>query len=113
MVSVVVVVIVATMHSVKPNLVLNFLALLLAHSTKFHRIPRHSQSHTFLQPTILTPIPINTINNTILLSSTLVIDYGRLASPEEALTSLAGDNAIVHAGRLVAAHLAGNNLDLS
>ena len=47
------------------------------------------------------------------LSGALVVDDGGLRPPEEALASLAGDDAVVDAGALVPAHLAWDDLDLS
>lgn len=111
----VVVVVVArrVVHPMKSNFVLDFLTLFLRHATKFDCIARHPQGHALLQPTILTPIPVDTVDGAVLLSGTLVVDDGRLAPPEETLATLAGDDAIVDARRFVAAHLARYDLNLS
>lgn len=99
-------------HPVEPNLVLDLLALLLRHPPELDRVPGHAQGHALLQSTVLAPVPVYPIHYTVLLSGTLVIYNRRLAAPEEALTALAGDDPIVDARGLVAAHLAGDDLDL-
>lgn len=100
------------MHPVKPNLVLDLLALLLGHSAKLNRVPRHPKRYALLEPTVLAPVPIDPVHYALLRPGTLVVDDGVLAAPEEALAALTGDHAIVDARRLVAAHLAGDDFNL-
>lgn len=100
-------------HPMESDLVLDLFALLLGHSSKLYRITRHPKSYTFFQPTILASISVDSIDGTILVPLTLVVDYGRLASSKETLATLAGDDTIVDARRFVAAHLAGYDFDLS
>ena len=101
------------MHPMKSHLVFDFFALLFGHAAKLDGVARHSKRHALLQPTVLAPVPVDPVDDAVLLPGTLVVDYGRLAAPEEALAALAGDHAIVDAGRLVAAHLARYDLNLS
>lgn len=110
---VVVVVTITIMHPMEPDLVLDLFALLLRHPAELDRVPRHPQGHALLQPTILAPVPVHPVHDAILLPGTLVGGNSRLASPEETLATLAGYNPVVDARRLVAAHLAGDNFNLS
>lgn len=107
------VVVVVAVHAVEPDLVFDLLPLLLRHSAELDRISRHAQRHTLLQPAVLTPIPIDSVDDAILLPRALVIDCCRLAPPEEPFAPFAGDHSVMHTGRLVAAHFAGDDLDLS
>ena len=99
-------------HPVEAHLVLHLFALLLRHAPKFNGISRHAQSHALLQPAVLAPVSRHPLDHAVLLPGALVVHYGRLAAPEETLAPLAGDHSIVHARRLVAAHLARDYLDL-
>lgn len=65
-----------------------------------------------MQPAVLTPIPVDPIDDALLVPGALVVHDGALRPPEEALASLAGYHTVVDAGRLVAAHFAGDDLDL-
>ncbi len=75
-------------------------------------ISRHSQGEAFLQPAKLAPIPIDSIDDAVLLPGALVVDDAALRAPEEALAALARDHAVVDARRFVAAHLARDYFDL-
>lgn len=66
-----------------------------------------------MQSTVLASIPVDPIDHALFVSRALVVDDGALGPPEEALAALAGDHTVVHPGRLVAAHLARYDLDLS
>lgn len=95
------------------HFVFDFLALLLRHPAELDRVARHAQRHALLQPTILAAIPVDPIDNAILLSGTLVVHNSRLAASEKALATLAGYDTVMDARRLVAANLAGYDFDLS
>lgn len=73
----------------------------------------HAQPEAFLEPAILAPVPVDAVHHAVLVARTLVVDDGRLRPPEEPLAALARDHAVVDAARLVAAHLARYDLDLS
>lgn len=60
-------------------------------------ISGHSETETFLQPAKLAPIPIDSIDDAVLLPRTLVVDHAALGSPEETFAALAGDDAVVDA----------------
>lgn len=95
------------------HFVFDLFALLLRHPAKLDRVPRHAERHALLQATILAAVPVDPIDNAVLLSGTLVVDNRRLATPEETLATLAGYDAVMDARRLVAANLAGYDFDLS
>lgn len=65
-----------------------------------------------MESTVLAAVSIHSVHHTILLSRALIVHDRGLRSPEEPLAALAGDDAIVDSRRLVAAHLAGNDLNL-
>jgi hypothetical protein len=65
-----------------------------------------------LQPAELAPVPVDPVHDAVLLPRALVVDHGALAAAEEALAPLARDHAVVDPARLVAAHLARDDLDL-
>ena len=65
-----------------------------------------------MQPAELAPITVDPIDHAVLLPGTLVVDHGGLGPAEEALAALAGDDPVVDAAGLVAAHLARDDLDL-
>lgn len=94
------------------DLVLNLLPLFLAHPPELHRISGHAQGEALLEAAILATIAVDAIHDTVLLTRALVVDHGGLGPSEEALASLAGDDAIVDPGGLVPAHLARDDLDL-
>lgn len=62
-----------------------------------HTITTHSQFQALLQSTVLTAIPIDPIDDALLVARTLIIHDGALRSPEESLAALTGDDAVVHA----------------
>ena len=51
-------------------------------------ISGHAKGQAFLQSTILTPIPVNTVNNAILVTWTLIANRSCLTSSEEALREI-------------------------
>lgn len=57
-------------------------------------------------------VAVDAIDDAILLSRALVVDDGTLRPPEETLAALAGDDSIMDARTLVAAHLARDDLNL-
>ena len=57
-------------------------------------------------------VAVDAIDDAILLARALVVDDGTLRPPEEALAAFTGDDSIVDARTLVAAHLARDDLDL-
>lgn len=65
-----------------------------------------------MQPTVLAPVSVYTVDHAILVPWTLIVDDRRLGPPEEAFAALAGDHAIMNAAALVAAHLARDYFDL-
>ncbi len=65
-----------------------------------------------MQPAELAPVPVDPVDDAVLLPGALVVDHGALAAAEEALAALASDHAVVNARRLVSAHLARYDLDL-
>lgn len=65
-----------------------------------------------MQSTVLTPVPVDSVDDALLVPGALVVDDGALRAPEEALASLAGYHTVMDAGRLVAAHFAGDDFDL-
>ena len=65
-----------------------------------------------MQPAELASVPVDPVDDAVLLPGALVVDDGALAAAEESLAALARDHAVVDAGRLVAADLARDNLDL-
>ena len=65
-----------------------------------------------MQPTVLAPVPVDAVDDALLVPGALVVDHRALRSPEEALAALARYHAIMHARRFVAAHFAGNYFDL-
>lgn len=65
-----------------------------------------------MQPAVLASIPVDPVDDAVLVAGTLVVDDRALTAAEEALAPLARDHSIVHAGTLVAAHLARDDLDL-
>lgn len=65
-----------------------------------------------MQSTVLTPVPVDPVHHALLVPGALVVDDGALRPPEEALAALARDHTVVDPGRLVAAHFAGDDLDL-
>ena len=75
-------------------------------------ISRHPQRHALLEPAELAAVPVDPVDDAVLLARALVVDHRALAAPEEALAALARDDAVVHPARLVAAHLARDDLDL-
>lgn len=75
-------------------------------------ISTHAQSKAFLKATVLAAIAIDAVDDAVLVAWTLIVDHRRLRAPEEALAALARDDAVVHATALVAAYLAGYDLDL-
>lgn len=102
----------ALLRPVVPHLVLHLLPLLLGHAPELDGISAHAKSQALLQPAVLTPVPVDSVHGARLGARALVVDHGGLRAAEEALAALAGDDAIVHARRLVAAHLARDDLDL-
>ena len=72
----------------------------------------HAEREALLQPAELAPVPVDPVHHAVLLARALVVHHGALAAAEEALAALAGDHAVVHPARLVAAHLARDDLDL-
>ena len=75
-------------------------------------ISGHAECQAFLEPTILASVAVDAIDDAILLARALVVDDGTLRPPEEALAAFTGDDSIVDARTLVAAHLARDDLDL-
>ncbi|ROT69705.1 hypothetical protein C7M84_012088 [Penaeus vannamei] len=75
-------------------------------------IPGHAEVEALLQAAVLASVAVDPIHHAVLLARALVVDDGGLGPPEEALAALARDDTIVDAGGLVAAHLAGNDLNL-
>lgn len=73
----------------------------------------HAQPQAFLEPAVLAPVSVYTVHHTILIARALIVDHRRLRPPEESFAALARDHAVVYAARLVTAHLARYNLDLS
>lgn len=65
-----------------------------------------------MQPAVLASIPVDAVDDAVLVAGTLVVDDRALTASEEALAPLARDHSIVHAGTLVSAHLARDDLDL-
>lgn len=65
-----------------------------------------------MKAAVLAAVAVDAVHDAVLLTRTLVVDDGGLGTPEEALAALAGDDTIVHARRLVPAHLARDDLDL-
>jgi hypothetical protein len=72
----------------------------------------HAEAKAFLQPAVLASIPVDAVYDAVLVAGTLVVDDGALTTPKEALAPLTRYHSIVHAGTLVAAHLARDDLDL-
>ena len=79
---------------------------------KLLTISAHAQSQALLEPAVLASVPVDPVDGARLGPRTLVVDHRGLRAAEEALAALAGDHAIVHARRLVAAHLARDDLYL-
>ena len=48
-------------------------------------ISRHAKRKAFLESTILTPVPIDSVNNTGFIPGALVVHWSCLTSPEEPL----------------------------
>lgn len=65
-----------------------------------------------MQPTVLAPVSVYTVDHAILVPRTLIVDDRRLGPPEEAFAALAGDHAIMNTAALVATHLARDYFDL-
>lgn len=65
-----------------------------------------------MQPTVLASVPVDAVDDALLVPRALVVDHRALRSPEEALAALARYHAIVDARGLVAADFAGNYFDL-
>ena len=78
----------------------------------FLTVSGHAEREALLQPAELAPVPVDPVHHAVLLARALVVDHGALAAAEEALAALARDDAVVHPARLVAAHLARDDLDL-
>ena len=78
----------------------------------FLTVSGHAEREALLQPAELAPVPVDPVHHAVLLARALVVDHRALAAAEEALAALAGDHAVVHPARLVAAHLARDDLDL-
>lgn len=57
-------------------------------------------------------VAVDAIDDAILLSRALVVDDGTLRPPEETFAAFAGDDSIMDARTLVAAHLARDDLNL-
>ena len=72
----------------------------------------HAEREALLEAAELAPVPVDPVDHAVLLARALVVDHRALAAPEEALAALARDDAVVHPARLVAAHLARDDLDL-
>jgi len=94
------------------NLRLHLLALLLRHTAELHRFSGHAQTEALLQAAVLAPVAVDAVDGAVPLSGALVVDHPRLRAPEEAFAALAGDDAVVDAAGLVAAHFAGDDLYL-
>lgn len=60
-------------------------------------ISAHSKPKTFLEATVLTSVPVDPVNDAIFISRALIVDYGALTAPKEALAALAGDHSIMDA----------------
>ncbi len=75
-------------------------------------VSRHAEAEALLQPAELAPVPVDAVDDAVLLPRALVVHHGALAAAEEALAALARDHAVVHPARLVPAHLAWDDLDL-
>ena len=75
-------------------------------------ISGHAQGQALLQPAELAAVPVDAVNHAVLLSGALVVDHAGLRPPEEAFAALASDHPVVHAARLVPAHLARDDFDL-
>lgn len=65
-----------------------------------------------MQSTVLTPIPVDSVHDTLFIPGALVVDDGALGTPEEAFAALAGYHAVMYSGRFIAAHFAGDDFDL-
>ena len=72
----------------------------------------HAEREAFLEAAELAAVPVDPVDDAVLLARALVVHHGALAAPEEALAALARDHAVVHPARLVPAHLARDYLDL-
>jgi hypothetical protein len=66
-----------------------------------------------LKSTILTSVPINSINNTLLISRTLIIHHWTLWASKKSFTSFACYDAIMNARWLITAHFTRDDFDLS
>lgn len=65
-----------------------------------------------MQPTILTSVPVDSVDDALFIPRTLIVDHRALRSPKEALAALACDHAVVDAGRLVATYFTRDYFDL-
>lgn len=85
----------------------------LLNKIKVLTVTTHSKFEALLKSTILTSVPINSINNTLLVSRTLIINNRTLWASKKAFASLASYDAVMNAGWLITAHLAWDDFDLS
>jgi hypothetical protein len=73
----------------------------------------HNLISYLLKSTILTSVPINSINNTLLISRTLIIHHWTLWASKKSFASLACYDAIVNSRWLITAHFTRDDFDLS
>lgn len=71
-------------------------------------VSAHSNGEAFLEPTVLAPVPVEPDHQTLAVAQTAVLDLLLDAPPEESLAAFARRDAVMIAGGLVAAHLAGH-----
>lgn len=76
-------------------------------------ITTHSKFEALLKSTILTSVPINSINNTLLISRTLIINNRTLWASKKSFASFACYDAIMNAWWLIAANFTRDDFDLS
>lgn len=85
--------------------------LALGHPAKADRIARHAHCDALLESAVLAPVPVDAHYRALLvLGARAVLDLLLDRAPEEAFAALTRVNAVVEAGRLVAAHLAQDGL---
>ena len=88
------------------------ISILLISKEKWLTISGHSECQTFLQSTSLTSVSIYPINQTSLLSCTMIVHNWTLWSSKKSFATFTCNDTIMHTARFISTHLTRDDLNL-